>query len=299
MNSVGLVAVVVWLTFGGAQPPDMLNAYPEWTYDAPFYIRPVQGPLLDTSVQPYMPLEYYVKDQMIQIARPPVGDPRKVPRIAIWLTRDGGMRWNNVGYFGRQQSYFPLRAKLDGDYAIRFMGPGIAPPSCRPPRPHRVYYVDTTPPKVTVFVSPAADAYAVGQIVTLQWTSEDKHLEDNSAQIGSCFNYETVELSWTKLGKWHATDSRVDIAIPEVAVHKSVVFRVSVSDKAGNLGHGFSCPLWVVLPEELQPTSQPSQPGLPKVLQSDAIPSVPRKRAGKVVETEQILTTRPAEYPGL
>ncbi len=234
------------------------DATPEWSYDAPFYVRPADGMPPITSFD-RDPVEVYTRKRILQVPRPCIGDSRKAPRIALWMSKDRGIHWERIGYFGIQQSYFHYRLDKDGHYGIRFIGPGIPPAQCKPPKPHMLYIVDTKSPAITVYVRPDEEVYTVGQIVTVEWSASDPHLKPDSVKINLCVDCgcTTDELPWKCLGENLPVEGSMDIQIPADAVGKKLTIRVSALDKAGNLGHGFSCPLPVVEPEP-EPTTQPS-----------------------------------------
>lgn len=262
------------------------SARPEWSYDQPYYVKPAgaekplkifDGPIPDI----------YTQQRLIQIPRPEVGDMKKAPRIAIWMTKDNGIHWDRIGYFGLEQTYFPFEVEGDGDYGIRFIGPGIPPAQCKPPKPHMNFHVDSIPPDIAVFVQPDQDCYYPGQTITVDWCITDPNLDPDSIEVGACIdkNYSKV-FKWEKLDAKYSASGALDLIIPDEAIDKILSIRVIARDKAKNLGHGYSCPLSVVFqPEDLPCTTQPacSQPT-------------------NVVETDdglQILTTMPQTYPSM
>ncbi len=247
LHGFSIAAMVMILTTAccceDKMPPFEDQATPEWTYDRPFYVRPVDG------VKPvknfYQPHEVYTQNKLIQIPRPLAGDNRKAPRVAIWMTQDEGMKWTKVGYFGLQQEYFPYLVKNDGIYGFRFIGPGIPPADCKPPKPHITFIVDTLPPKVCVFISPDQEVYQVGQTITLDWCVSDLNLVPDSVEIGICLDECPKKTCWKKLGGCHSDEGTIDLVIPPQAAGKIFTIRVSARDRAGNLGVGFSCPLQI------------------------------------------------------
>ncbi len=262
------------------------TANPEWAYDKPFYYKPIDGPAPIKNFNQPAP-DIYTNKKLIQIPRPAIGDIRKAPRIAIWLTDDNGIHWEKIGYFGLQQHYFPYKVDEDGLYGIRFIGPGIPPAECKPPKPHMNYYVDTTPPEISVFISPDQEFYTPGQMITIDWSAIDENIEQESVKISVCLDSETANLRWDALGKIHHCIGSTKLVIPDEAIDKTLTIRIVAEDKAGNLGYGYSCPIIVMyepLPATTQPgtTTQPnSQQGEPKVIISP--------------EGPQILTTMPDE----
>jgi hypothetical protein len=263
---------------------------PEWSYDQPFYVKPADGvkPMktFDGEI-----VEYYTTKRLLQIPRPAVGNSRKAPRIAIWVTKDGGMCWKKIGYFGLQQHYFPYEVRTDGTYGIRFIGPGIPPAECKPPKPHFNFYVDTTPPDITLFVSPDQDCYFPGQTIHVEWQAHDVNLTPDSVQVSICIDSKAQSLCWTPLNVSYPTSGGMDIAIPDDAIDKTIMVRVTARDRADNLGQAYSCPVNVVyetVTVESQTSTQAS--------------TQPCSQPAETIETSQgshVLTTMPQTFPSL
>jgi len=271
------------------------SSAPEWSYDQPFYMRPANGQQGLTRFDGPAS-EVYVSKRQLAIPRPRVNDPRKAPRTAIWVTTDAASTWQKVGYFGLQQGYFYLPVDTDGDYGIRFIGPGIPPSRCRPPKPHIVFHVDTTPPEITVFVQPSAEHYLPGEMLGVEWEASDINLKPQSVRVGVCLNSELAEFDWSPLGLTHPRIGLEQLVIPTEAVDKVMRIRVTAEDRAGNLGFGYSCPIPVVI-EPPEPRAVPAtRPGATR-------PTTQRADSGAKVyireNTPQILTTMPVEYPDL
>jgi len=286
-NVIGLIIVSTLLSALLLGCPDERKKFadtanPEWAYDQPFYYRPADGPAPLKNFNDPAP-DIYTNKRLIQIPRPTIGDFRKAPRIAIWITEDNGVDWEKIGYFGLQQKYFPYEVDEDGVYGIRFIGPGIPPAECKPPKPHMNFYVDTSPPEVSVFVSPDQEFYTPGQMITIDWNVMDENIKPKSAKISVCLNSSSADLRWDALGKVHNCIDRTQLVIPDEAIDKTMTIRITAEDKAGNLGYGYSCPIVVMYePAATQPTTQPAtKPGAPKVIISS--------------EGPQVLTTMPAE----
>jgi hypothetical protein len=262
------------------------SARPEWSYDQPFYVRSADA---DKPLQKFdrNPVEIYTQQRLLQIPRPEVGDAKKAPRIAIWMTKDNGIHWDRIGYFGLEQSIFSFEVEGDGDYGIRFIGPGIPPAKCKPPKPHMNFHVDSVPPSVAVFVQPDQECYYPGQTITVEWCATDPNLKPSSVEIGICIGSQNDKMSkWKKLESNYPMNGNLDLVIPDDAIDKTISIRVTAWDKAQNLGHGYSCPLSIVFePEAACTTTQPacSQPA-------------------NMVETAhgpQVLTTMPQTYPSM
>lgn len=261
------------------------KATPEWSYDQPYYVKPADG--VD-SLENFdgRIVEHHTSSRLLQIPRPAVGDPKKAPRIAIWLTKDGGINWKRIGYFGLQQQYFPYEVRTDDVYGIRFMGPGIPPADCKPPRPHMNFHVDTTAPEVTVFISPDQDCYYPGQTIRVEWQAHDLNLAPELVEISICIDFKAKDLCWVPLvNSYPSFEGSFEFVIPEDAIDKTVMIRIVAKDKANNAGLGYSCPIDIVYETvSMIPTA-------PAALQST-----------QAVENEQetqILTTMPQAFPTL
>lgn len=264
---------------------------PEWTFDQPFYVVSPDAPagLVDLEADP---TDVYVARHQLIIPRPKVNDPRKAPRTAIWATYDHGVNWEKLGYYGLQQEEFFYPVDKDAEIGIRFIGPKIAPAKCKPPKPHMIYHVDTTSPKITVFLSPNKEAYVPGDQITVEWQATDLNFKPESVKLGVCIDSEDTKFKWAFIGKVHPRVGREVIEIPTTAVHKTMKIRVTAEDLAGNVGIGYSCPIVVVLeavPDDVastqpasatQPTTQPAKSGAQVYIQNKEAP--------------QILTTMPA-----
>lgn len=276
-------------------------ATPEWTFDRPFYIKPAD------STKPVKnfdgpPKEIYTQKRELHIPRPAAGNPRKAPRVAIWLTKDNGLKWERIGYFGLQQSVFAFQVKRDGDYGIRFIGPGIPPAKCKPPKPHMVFHVDSEAPEITVFVEPDCEVYQPGQTLTIEWTSLDPNLKANDTRISVCLDHKGRELRWLDLGKSHPESGKLDLVIPKDAIDKTMVVRVSAVDQAENYGFGYSCLLPVVCEPTptpaAAPATQPAKAG-PKKKPSVKISATQPAKGVVGPEGPEIPTSMPVSYPGL
>jgi hypothetical protein len=262
------------------------SARPEWSYDKPFYVRPAEAEKALNEFGCETP-EVYTQRLLLEIPRPEAGDIHKAPRMAVWMTKDYGIHWDRIGYFGLQQRYFPYEVDGDGVYGIRFIGPGIPPAQCKPPRPHIIYHVDTKSPCVSVFVSPDQEYYLPGQRISVNWSVNDVNLEADSVSVSICISKGTEKPKWTLLGEGYASDGCLEFDIPDEAIDKTITVRVMAWDKAKNPGQGYSCPISVVYEvSEMEPCTQPA----------DTCETI------EVIETsdgEKVLTTMPTSYPSL
>ncbi len=297
----GLIATAVLVTGCPGERVEQFedHASPAWTYDQPFYYQPLDGPAALADFGGPAP-ELFTAKRLLAIPRPRVNDPRKIPRTAIWLSRDAGRTWDKIGYFGLQQEVFNWPVDADGDYGVRFAGPGIPPADCKPPKPHMVMHVDTTPPEVLVYVFPNKEIYEPGDELTVEWMVRDANLKPDTTHFGVCFDIERAELAWSALGEVHPSAGSVRLMVPDEAIGKILMVRVTAQDLAGNVGQGFSCSVPVVFnpmpavpaasptgletPQDGETATQPAESGI-EVLMSPGGP--------------QIITTMPDEYPDL
>jgi hypothetical protein len=288
-------SVIMLIITGCCNNPENKDEYPkftdkstpEWSYDQPFYVRPADGVKPIKTFDDQI-VEYYTTKRLLQIPRPAVGNPRKAPRIAIWETKDGGMCWKKIGYFGLQQQYFPYEVRTDGTFGIRFIGPGIPPSECKPPKPHMNFFVDTVPPEITLFVSPDQDCYYPGQSIHVEWQAHDVNLAPDSVQVCICIDSKSQNLCWTPLNVCYPTFGDVDITIPDDAIDKTIMVRVTARDKAGNIGQAYSCPVNVVYETVTVEPEASTQPC-----------SQPTTKACETQPAGHVLTTMPQTFPSL
>lgn len=236
-------------------PFDPPNTYPEWAYDSQSYVKPPQELTPEPKVNVNDPLHYFTKGNVVMIRRPEGYTPEEIPRVAIWYTDNNGFHWNKAGYFGREQTFFPFEAPEDGDYGIRFVGPGQDPALHSLPYPERVYHVDTALPDVVVTVEPEKTWYNVGETVTISWKAEDAHLIEYPVRIGRLLDFTADGANALELQRDLADEGQITYTIPEDALDHEARFRVDALDRAGNLGVAISFALQVV-PEEQEDVSE-------------------------------------------
>jgi hypothetical protein len=228
---------------------------PQWAYDAPYYFRPPAGvsPRPTERVEPQGKGEYYVNSRTVLIERPAGGVPLdRAPRIAVCAAPEGHS-CQLAGYFGLGQTHFPFVVKKDGNYEIRFEGPGTTDLPCPGPQAHRLYHVDTCPPAVTVCVDSQETDVPAGQQIEILWTVRDPNLDCKSVELAVCMNCTPAGQQcpgWQPLEP--VGDARsVRFTVPADMVGKSLQFRVAADDLAGNHGAGYS-PVLNVLPAAQQ-----------------------------------------------
>ncbi len=247
------------------------SSRPEWSYDKPFYLRPAAGPEALTQFDEGDIPEILVAKRLLTTPRPLVSDPRMWPRTAIWVTPDEGMTWEKVGYFGLQQNNYYLPVDEDGTYGIRFIGPGVPPANSKPPKPHMRYIVDTRPPRIAVFISPNKTVYHPGDIIEVEWEASDINLLEDSTIVSTCSDGQAPKFEWKPLEGPFDTSDTACFEISEDSVNKTVLVRITTRDRAGNVGLGYSCPIYVVpAPPMAQPEAEPEAATPPAPSKVDA-----------------------------
>ncbi len=249
-----------------SMPPDLAETLPEWAFDAPYYFRPSPDAVPREASQPNadLPQHYYVRERVFMIERPNNDVPAsRVPRVAVWWTNTNGGQWTRAGYFGLGQTHFPFVGGDDGDYAIRFVGPGIKESLTEETIPHRIYHLDTVPPCVKVVVEPDHPIYESNELVWVHWAVDDPNLDKKSVRLAICWSWENPDLMeyrlspnyppntpeemekaasrfWKPFKPAFDTDSVLAYTIPEYAAGEAFQFQVRAKDRAGNYGVGYS-----------------------------------------------------------
>jgi hypothetical protein len=221
-------------------PVDPPNSYPEWTYDAPQSMKPAADLTPEPRARETDPLHYFTNKKQVPIRQPGGYKPEEIPRVAVWYTDNNGFEWKKAGYFGQSQSYFWFDAPSDGDYGVRFVGPGQEPAEIPVAEPVRVYHIDTAPPAVELIVDPNQAWYRPGQSIALHWKAQDAHLVEQPVEIGVATDFSSDQPSWTVLQKDLDASGSYTYTIPADASGRGLTFRASARDRAGNLGLGFS-----------------------------------------------------------
>jgi hypothetical protein len=224
-------------------PPDINPGRP---YDRRGYFPTTEDLTPAPRVKTGDPLHYFTNNKMVMIRRPADYSPEDVPRVAIWWTDNDGFHWQLAGYFGRQREFFPFDVEEDGDYGIRFVGPGQTPAMNTPANPDRVYHVDTQAPTVQIAVQPEQDWYHAGQTVTISWRADDYHLTDHPACVKMLVDFAAGEPRTIELQRDLAGRGSIEYRIPPGLRDHEIRFRVDTQDRAGNLGMIYSHAFQVV-----------------------------------------------------
>ncbi|QDV89624.1 hypothetical protein RAS2_06950 [Phycisphaerae bacterium RAS2] len=227
-------------------PIDPPNQYPEWAYNQQSYVKPAAELTPEVKARPNDPLHYFTREKVVMIRRPAGYTPEEVPQVALYWTDNNGFHWHKAGYFGREQTFFPFEVEEDGDYGIRFIGPGQEPAKETPAFPERVYHVDTSPPEVEVFIEPEQTWYTPGQTITISWTAKDYHLIENPTTISMAMDFTADDHKPIEVQRDLADAGSISYEIPSEAVDHEIRFRVEAMDRAANLGLAYSYALQVV-----------------------------------------------------
>lgn len=218
-------------------PPER---YPEWAFDQPEYVKPAAAPQPEPAARPTDPPHFFTNKRVVMVEQPTGYTPEETPRIAIYYTDDNGFNWHKAGYFGRQQSFFPLETEKDGDYGVRFVGPGQQLAEHTPAYPDRMYHVDTMLPEVKINIDPEKTWYDVGEDIRISWEAKDPHLEQFPVRIGMLMDFTASEGDLIELQRDLPDDGSIDYHISSETEGHEIVFRAEALDRASNLGLAYS-----------------------------------------------------------
>jgi len=227
-------------------PFDPPNRYPGWAYDQPEYIRPAQPLEAEPRVMENDPPHYFTRSNVVMIRCPADYDPEEIPRVAVHWTNDQGFHWYKAGYFGRGQTYFPFEADEDGDYGVRFIGPGQTAAQHTLAFPTRVYHVDTLKPEVEVSIEPEQSWYNVGDTITLSWRAADYHLVEFPVRIVLLMDFSAEDRGPIEIQRDLADAGSITLTLAPETLEHEITFRVEATDRAGNLGLAHSFALQIV-----------------------------------------------------
>ena len=273
-------------------PFNPTNDYPAWAYDAPSYMKPVEELSPAASVREGDPLHYFTNQKLVQVRAPADYAAEDIPRVAVWWTDNNGFHWQKAGYFGRAQSFFPFEVEEDGDYGIRFVGPGQAPANETPAVPERVYHVDTTLPEGEVTIDPDQSQYEAGQKITISWRAADYHLIEAPVSIKMMTDFSAAEPRIVELQRGLADAGSITYEISPDAADHQVRFRVEACDRANNLGLGISPALQVVAPKPAGSSDDVAEAPLEA---SSVLPAGAAAEPAEEQATPAALTGTPAE----
>lgn len=193
---------------------------------------------------------YYTQDAAFFIKHPLSEQGDELPRTRFMVSSNSGKRWVNGGGFGLDAKYYYFDAQTDGSYWVRFIGPGFEYSKVPPGQPHRIYVLDTKPPKIDVKITPGIwmdkkktrrRIFRAGEKITVSWRVRDTNIKVGSVKLDTCFARFPNNVVWKEIPQKIATTGSLDIRIPAEAVNQSGIrFRIRAVDKAGNVGIGMS-----------------------------------------------------------
>jgi len=227
-------------------PYNPAKNYPEWAYDKPSYMKPEGEPKAEQRSREKDPPHFFSNKTVVMVQQPEGYDPEEIARIGIWVTHDNGFHWKRVGYFGRSESFYPLQVKGDGDYGVRFVGPGQEAAIESLPYPNRVYHVDSKKPVVTISIDPEQAWYNIGQTVRVAWTAADPHLIAQPVRLFAITDWESDRVKPIEIAQNLADSGSINFTIPNDLLGDGFRFRADAIDRAGNLGIAYSHTLQIV-----------------------------------------------------
>jgi len=234
------------LSDGHEAPFNPQERYPGWAFDQPEYMQPNVPLDSEMPIRGDDPNHFFTNNCVVLIEQPNGYTPEEIPRIAVYRSDDNGFTWKRDGMFGREQQYYALETHADGDYGIRFVGPGQQLAERTPADPQRVYHVDTQPPVVEVEINPEKTWYRPGDQIKIAWAARDPHLIANPVRLGMLMDFTGDIRNLVELQRDLADEGSMTYRImPDTAGHE-IVFRVEALDRAENLGLAYSHHLQVV-----------------------------------------------------
>ena len=191
-------------------------------------------------------MHYYTNQRLAMVARPARYRASELARVEVWWTDNNGFHWHKAGRFEQGQAFFPLDVKEDGDYGIRFVGPGEEPAQRVLAFPERTYHVDTVQPVAQVLVDPEQADYHVGDLVSIDWMVQDFQLEKHPVTIEVLYDRGDAGTRPVEFQRDLPDEGSVTYRIPPEALGREITFRVEARDRSGNLGLAYSEALLVV-----------------------------------------------------
>jgi hypothetical protein len=171
---------------------------------------------------------YYSKDKGFKIPFEPEGGDRRIQKVELYVSKDGGKSWSQALTRHPRDGHFPFQTQEDGWYwfAVRTIDQDNRAYPARTDqfKPEMKVCVDTTPPEVTLRPLAARDGR-----VGVDWLVRDENLDLNTLRL----EYRTAGAAWQELTvQKAATGER--IWNPNATAGLEV--RLSVHDRAGNVG---------------------------------------------------------------
>lgn len=199
------------------------------------------------GVRPGDAMHYYSNQRIAMVARPARYSASELARVEVWWTDNNGFHWHKAGRFKQGQAFFPLNVKEDGDYGIRFVGPGEEPAQRVLAFPERTYHVDTVQPEVQVLVHPEQADYHVGDLVSIEWMVQDFQLARHPVTVEVLYDRSDTGTSPIEFQRDLPDEGSVTYSIPPEALGREITFRIEAKDRTGNLGVAYTGTLRVVV----------------------------------------------------
>lgn len=191
-------------------------------------------------------MHYYANQRIAMIARPARYNASELARVEVWWTDNNGFHWHKAGRFEQGQAFFPLDVREDGDYGVRFVGPGEEPAQRVLAFPERTYHVDTVQPEVQVLIDPEQADYHVGDLVSIDWMVQDFQLEKHPVTIEVLYDRGDTDTGPVEFQRDLPDEGTVAYSIPPEALGREITFRIEARDRSGNLGIAYTGALRVV-----------------------------------------------------
>jgi hypothetical protein len=180
-----------------------------------------QGPAGEEGV-------YYTKDRRFRIPFQPESATRRIAKVELYLSRDGGRSWSRVAVNNPSDKFFDFQAKDDGwhYFAPRTIDQDnrAYPANLDQLQPNIKVCVDTTPPDVVLKPSTPRDGK-----VGVEWTVTDDNLDVNTFRL----EYRTAGGPWQELPAQKAASGE-RLWVPNT--NSAAEVRLRVQDRAGNIG---------------------------------------------------------------
>lgn len=169
--------------------------------------------------------------------------PEAVDEVELWMTKDGGNRWEMWATDPDRQSPFPVDIPDEGIYGFRIVVTSTEGFSGRAPQAGDLadiwVDVDLTRPQAVIKAAPLGQGPQAGKLI-IQWQATDRKLATRPVSL---YYAETLEGPWSVIAAGLENTGtypwRVDSQIP-----KQIFLRMEVKDRAGNLAvHDFATPV--------------------------------------------------------
>jgi hypothetical protein len=171
---------------------------------------------------------YYSKDKSFKIPFEPEGGDRRIQKVELYVSKDGGRSWSQAMTRHPKEGHFPFQTVEDGWYwfAVRTIDQDNRAYPARTDQfqPARKVCVDSVPPEVTLRPLSARDGK-----VGVDWVIRDDNLDLNTLRLecratGGTWQEIAVQKAQTGERVWNAPASG------------GLEVRLSVYDRAGNVG---------------------------------------------------------------